>query len=103
MGFHRINEDLGLLHHARFEHHRPKAIHLGINIVIASARNQTNVTHFSSHLYRIGTSLNFEIFDDGDGIAIHQCVSDCILNERRPILAIFQWSICPFVSTLGAD
>ena len=76
-------------------------VDFAIDIVIAV--DEADVFDFGTDFDNRGRSLDFEVFNDGDGIAVVQYIAVSIFNDKG-IGALFSgFAFGPFVGAFGAD
>ena len=89
-----------LLHELRLQAHRADAVDLAIDVVIAF--DEPDVLDLCADLDHERGTLDLQILDDGDAIAVLEDVADRIAN--CPNLRCFgEAFLAPFVRAFGAD
>ena len=84
-----------------FKFHRTNTVYFAVNIMITV--DQTDDFDFSADFDNWWWTFNFEVFDDGDGIAVLKHVAVCIFDDTD-IGAVFGCPIfLPFVSAFRAN
>lgn len=86
----------------RFELHVADAIDAAVDIVVAI--HQFDVAHLGADLHHQRRSLELEILDDGDAVAVLQHIAHRILDDSPGFFFRLRAGSCrPFMSTFRAD
>ncbi len=70
-----------LLDDAGLELHGAETLHLAIDVVVADTVDEVDIANFGADLDRARTALDFEVLDDGDGVAVGEDISKSILYD----------------------
>jgi len=90
-----------LLHKLRLQLHRPDAVDLAVDVVVAF--DQTDVSDFGADLDHLRRTLDFQILDHCDGVAILQQVAVRILHHQRIGFGWCGFAGRPFMRAFGAN
>src|SRR5690606_34255413 len=92
---------LYLFHELRFQAHGTEAIYLAVDIMIAI--DQTDILDLGTNLERAAATFQFEILDQGNGIAVLQDSTDRVAVDTHGISGFHRSLRRAFMRTLGAD